>query len=511
MLPKTRVRGTAFAVTAGFLLLQIGWLFAVPPVRGIDEFDHIYRAAAVVDGQWFAEPTQATRGTGTYLVVPGDIVEATRDECSALPYTAEVECDGVPLAGARVVAGGAGRYHPAYYAVVGLPTLAFDGIVAIYAMRVLSLILCASMLWLGLTALRHLEQRRWLPIGICVGITPVVAYSSIVIAPNGLEIMAALLLWLSFGALLRSPDLSGALLARVALSGGLLVTLRSLGPLWCFMILVISMLSVPGSAQRTIALLRSRIGSVTAVTVAGCTVASLAWIFASRALEIGHATPTEDSPLFRVKTIAGKCVLWLLQSIAAFPRRGDAAHPVVYVCIGIVGLVVFVAAARASEGRARASLAAVALLSVLVPAAISWATFTQFVATWQGRYTLPFSIGFAVLAGLALSLRPQRWLAHPRLGALLGLLYAIGHTVGPAGVQLRELGSSPSVGNGNWVMLPPVVVGSLCCTGAGLMWLAAWRSTRLPLVKDRAREALEDGGMTPPPEVTPGGRGGVHG
>jgi hypothetical protein len=48
----------------GMLLLQLGWTLALPPFRGIDEFDHVYKTAAVARGDWFPTPTDATRGTG---------------------------------------------------------------------------------------------------------------------------------------------------------------------------------------------------------------------------------------------------------------------------------------------------------------------------------------------------------------------------------------------------------------------------------------------------------------
>ena len=55
--------------------------------RGSDEFDHAYRAAAAARGQWGIDPVDATRGTGAFLRVPADIVEAAQPECQDLRYT----------------------------------------------------------------------------------------------------------------------------------------------------------------------------------------------------------------------------------------------------------------------------------------------------------------------------------------------------------------------------------------------------------------------------------------
>ena len=41
----------ATLLALALLALQASWVLTVPPFRGIDEFDHAYRAAAVAHGQ----------------------------------------------------------------------------------------------------------------------------------------------------------------------------------------------------------------------------------------------------------------------------------------------------------------------------------------------------------------------------------------------------------------------------------------------------------------------------
>ena len=76
-------------VVLGLLLIELGWVLAVPPFRGVDEWDHAYRASAVAHGQWMAPPTEATRGTGAFVDAEPDIVEAAQAECQRLEYTGE--------------------------------------------------------------------------------------------------------------------------------------------------------------------------------------------------------------------------------------------------------------------------------------------------------------------------------------------------------------------------------------------------------------------------------------
>ena len=124
---RIRVDWPVFALIGGVLLAQIAWLVGVPPFRGMDEWDHAYRAAAVAEGEWVAEPTEATRGTGAVLRVPEHIVAAARPECERLPYTKAGDCVGRPEGETVLIASGAGRYHPAFYALIGHPAKPFAG------------------------------------------------------------------------------------------------------------------------------------------------------------------------------------------------------------------------------------------------------------------------------------------------------------------------------------------------------------------------------------------------
>ena len=125
----------------------------MPPFAGSDEFDHAYRAAAAARGQWAIDPVDATRGTGAFVTVPADIVEAARSECQHLRYTKDHDCIGKPASdGNVVVASGAGRYHPLFYAVIGTAAKPFDGAAALYAMRIATALLAAAFVWIAVRA-----------------------------------------------------------------------------------------------------------------------------------------------------------------------------------------------------------------------------------------------------------------------------------------------------------------------------------------------------------------------
>lgn len=464
----------AALVTLGFVLVQLGWLFATPPARGIDEFDHIHRANAVASGQWIAEPASVASGTGAELIVEPDILNATREECQKLPYTSRTECVGRETADGVVVAGGAGRYPPLYYAMVGQVTHVFDGAAAVYAMRVTSMLLCAALVFLAFKAASRSTRSPVVTAGMALGITPVVAYSSIVVSPNALEIFAGLLLWIAWTGTLRAGRPDRYLVAVGALAGVLLALLRPLGPLWCLLILVVGLSTVIHPWRRVVELARERMMLIAVGAVAAATSIGVWWTLTNQALEIRNAAPEQDSPLIRLESIFADFFLWVLQSIGAFPYRGDPAPMPVYACFLILGATLLAVSWRRADTGDRGMLLAVTVPSLLVPGAITYATYSQFVDSWQGRYTMPFSIGVPLLAAYALHRAGvPSWLRRKSVIVSATLLYVVGHLLGPLAVQGEELMISPGVDNGQWILVPPLMVGVSVTLGALTMVLGA--------------------------------------
>ena len=140
-------------------------------------------------------PSDATRGTGAWLQVPGDIVDAARPQCQARVYTTASDCVGTREGDAVRIASGAGRYHPLYYAVVGTLALPFHGTAALYVMRLATAALALALVALALGALRTWARSRIALLGPVVAFTPVVVYSCSIVSPNGVEMAAGLAFW----------------------------------------------------------------------------------------------------------------------------------------------------------------------------------------------------------------------------------------------------------------------------------------------------------------------------
>ncbi len=477
-------------LVTGFVCVQLAWLLTIPPFRGVDEFDHAYRAAAVAHGEWVPPVTAATRGTGAFVSVPADIVEAAAPQCKELVYTTDTDCEPSRDLGNGMVsvASGAGRYNPAYYAVVGAAALPFDGYTALYVMRLATIVMSAGLFAAAAWSLLRWSRGRLPVLGLLVATTPVLIYSTAIVAGNGVEMMAALALWTGGWGLLRDNPHRRGHLAVATVGACVLLTVRSLGPLWVLLI-VLALLVAAGPRRQVAARLRDLARWRPALIATGVTaaagIASCAWILAMRSLTVGEVTPSDTDLGARINAATHALHLWALQSVAAFPTRSEPAPSLVYATVLVAFLALVVGAALRARGRLVAVAAVVALATLLIPFVISVATYATFGIAWQGRYTLPLSVGIPLLLALALERRLTARVGGLAVVAAL-LLLGVAHTVSVAHVTAGERAVSPLAGTGHWLMPPVWAVSVLAATGVVLMCWAAWKA-RVPLLTPTER------------------------
>jgi hypothetical protein len=449
-------------------LLLLSWILVVPPFGGTDEFDHAYRAAATARGQWLVTPSDATRGTGAWLRVPGDVVRAARPECQARVYTTAVDCVGTPQGSDVRIASAAGRYHPLFYAVVGTVSLPFSGDAALYAMRLATAALAALFAALALLAVRTWARTATGPLGVVLACSPVVLYSGAIVAPNGVEMTAALALWCALtGLAVAGREHLRRLVVLTTVAGTVLCTLRSFGPLWCLLIAVVVLVGVRRPPGRLAEVLRRRDARIGAALVALGAVQSVVWILAMSALKIGEGGSGHTSLGHRLVRVAEVVPAWVLQCIAAFPQRDDATHPAVYGCYLVVFGVLTVAGLRSADRRLRAAYLAVAAFSIVFPFVTTVSSYDAFGTAWQGRYGLPLAVGTVVLCGFALD-RAGRGLPGP-WAVLVPVLFVIAQVVSVGYMLHVEVGRSPLAGTGAWLQPPLWLACVLALAGAVLM------------------------------------------
>ena len=224
----------------GTLLMQAAWILSVPPFRGIDEFDHAYRAAAVARGDWAANHEPAPDGRGDLVTVPRDLVTAAGPECRSRRYTGHDNCSpvGDATGDPAQVATAATHYHPLFYWVMGQPARALHGGDALYAMRITAALLCAAFVALAGWVVSLWARTPWPLAALLVSLTPTVLYSSTIAAPNGIEIVAGLSMWVALVGLCQrgvGERAERALLWGAMPGAMVLATVRSLGVAWLFL------------------------------------------------------------------------------------------------------------------------------------------------------------------------------------------------------------------------------------------------------------------------------------
>src|SRR5262245_55005275 len=71
-----RPRNAALLAFLGYLLVALGWAATQPYSTVTDEGYHVVRAYAVLSGQTFNKPVDASHGTGAYETVPKSLLPA---------------------------------------------------------------------------------------------------------------------------------------------------------------------------------------------------------------------------------------------------------------------------------------------------------------------------------------------------------------------------------------------------------------------------------------------------
>ncbi len=293
LLPNFRRAGALCLVAfVSMLILQSAWILAIDPFRAIDEFDHAQRADAVASGQWLAPES------GLVSVNP-QLNRAALPVCLSRPRRSAEACPASTTPDGRaVVASTAAAYNPVFYWIVGTASQPFtdNGYHQLYAMRFATALLNALTFSGRLLILLAAFRSRWPYVMAMASISPMAAYTSVVVAPNGLEIATAFCLWsavlgLRFGRTefrsLRWPWIV------IGFCGAFMGILRTLGPFW--LVCIVGCIAV--AAGRDVNWLRRRSAVATATVIGVSSLAGGAWTLLSGTNRVDESTPLPDPSL----------------------------------------------------------------------------------------------------------------------------------------------------------------------------------------------------------------------
>ncbi|MCW2817373.1 MAG: putative rane protein [Marmoricola sp.] len=394
---------TAFA---GFAFVIVLWSFSMPLFASPDENAHVIKAAAVGRGELLGRDTYNAAGdTLTHVRVPAP--QVSRIPCFAHSSftTADCQKDRHRPQRLRDATTLAGHYQPAYYAVVGLGSVADPGRSGVYLMRVISGALNAALLASAL-----LSVRRWRSglggLGLAVAVTPMTLFLSAGVNPSGVEITAAIGAWAALLALLADPvGASTRLVARLGVAASMLVLTRSLSPLWLAVLVVVCCL--PTGFRPLRAALSRRDVQVCAAVSFVSTACAAGWITLAGGLTL---RPNRGNVPLPFGEAFGSSIDRLPyrahQMVGVFGWIDTWPLPITFRFWTWALLLLLLLCLVTARPLAIATLVALVAVVVVLPSIIEASQQQTLGFVWQGRYTLPIAVGVPLLA--ARFARPDR-------------------------------------------------------------------------------------------------------
>lgn len=417
-----RVRVLLLAFAAFFALSAT---FAVTDPLGapIDESQHMAWAAAVSDGQiaphrynqevfWGRELILVT----TKVQIPREIALLnTEIDCFAQRPNKSAKCYRPINHSTRTVAYHTtmGSYNPAYYMVVGWPVHVLPGLYGLYAMRLISALLCSVLL--AFAALLALRIGRVAFCGVLVAATPMALFLAGSVNPNGPEAAGGLLAFTALSALALDPQpaLVRSRFTLFALGTAVVTVVRPAGLEWFVVFAVMAVLLLGG--RHLVSLVRDRRCWLPLGGLLVSLMYAAAWDLTRGGL---NSVPVKGGNGYTVqKSVADS----LNEMPGAFRAMigtlgwNDTAAPfgTEAVWLGLLGVLLIGAALLANR---RQSLILAAWLTgiVLMPMVANALTAKGLLNLWEGRYGLWFAVGLPVYAAMLIGTRTD---ALPRIAA----------------------------------------------------------------------------------------------
>ena len=232
--------------------------------------------------------------------MPKYIADTQSLTCFAFKVIVTADCSpGLNAAERQPTTAGtsAGNYNPLYYLVVGLPSRILSGEPAIYAMRILSGLLCSLFLAATLFATTQFANRRWPVVAAGIAVTPMVLYLCGAINPNALEIVTTSAVFVNLCLVLENVrDLSRFRfnIIVVGVSAAVLANTRALSLLWLALAVVAALLMVP--PRDLLLLLKNKLVLAMTALIAVAAACGLLWLKTSNTLASLLGTPSTATP-----------------------------------------------------------------------------------------------------------------------------------------------------------------------------------------------------------------------
>ncbi len=382
----------------GFFMCIGAWALASPYNGTPDEEQHILRAVTVVAGQVFVAPAKAVNGGGGYVNAPASLV---RPGCWQFSSGKSAACAPEPGGDRTIIRTGSGaaRYHPIYYAVVGVPLRLSPDWTGVLVARLISGMFCAALLATALMDAMRWSRHRLMAAGVLAGVTPMATHMAGAVNPNGVEIAAGVAFFAAAVPLLigGSGARSRTLLWHAGVAALALAVLRAGGPLW--LMVSIGALLMPLRWAKVRELWRWPEVRWWTLALGVAMVGSVVWSALFKTTDLGDFTHGQQLSPFQAVKI--QLDLWrqYADEMVGITSWLDARMPAAVYLVwesAAAALLVwgFVLGNRAGRWR----LIALVVGGIGLPFAMQVAYVNKYGFVTQGRYLLPVIVGLPIIA-----------------------------------------------------------------------------------------------------------------
>jgi hypothetical protein len=386
---------------AAFFLMSAAWALALPINGTYDEKHHIVRAYAVATGHWLPDGPAADGTTfgSEGFDVPGSLLPRNVDCAVGAKHRGPASCQTFVESREKVrTPSAAARYSPVYYLPVGLPLLVSPDRTGVVLARGVSALVSALLLAAAVATAVQVGGRV-LVAGVALVSTPMAMDLNGSVNPNGLEIAAGVLLFVTLTALLRGA-VSRRVLLLTGVAAALLLTVRQLGPV--LLAVDVAACALLAGRARITALWRDRAARR---TVGGFVVLGVAvlvgWMAASGGADTA-AVPARAVGGDIARQIVTDRMRFYAQQIVGQFGYGEAT--ISRFAIGfwyLLCLALVIPALVRGGWRLRGVLAGLVGFCLALLVALDWhfAPLNGWFA--HGRYAMPTGVGIVLLAAFA--------------------------------------------------------------------------------------------------------------
>ena len=294
-----------------------------------------------------------------------------------------------------------GRYPPLYYGVIGLPSLLWQSDAGIYAMRLVSGALTASLIGLAIAMAAVWSSRRVLLLGVTAVATPMLLLFGGVVNPSGLEMSAALCTWTG-GLILvleQSERPPRGLVISCTIAAALFALARPLSVPWLALAALFMALLRPHAVRLLWADRRARIGGLIVGGASALALAWVAWAHSWGVMPVGRRVAAGSAPVLRTtELVVENAAGWFHEFAGAFGWAVVNPPPLAVwlLVISLVGvLLVGLVTAERWQLVVFALLSATALA---LPVALIASQAAKNGITWQSRDGYPLVCGVVLVA-----------------------------------------------------------------------------------------------------------------